>query len=187
MPAISSLDYLVGEGEQRRRHGETKHPRGSGVDNQLEFGGLHDRQVRWLLALEDAARIDAHLTISILQVRSVAHQTAGFSNSTRPKYRRASVASRQDCQLDTAAAKKRASADEQSIWPLVQKDCEGRIDLAAGAGVDHLDVQPHRASSCLDVPDQGFGWRKGRIDEGTNANGRGCHFAQQLQPFCSQL
>jgi hypothetical protein len=31
------------------------------VDDQLELGGLHDRHVCWLLALENAAHIDADL------------------------------------------------------------------------------------------------------------------------------
>ena len=40
---VISLDHLVGAGKQRRRHGETEHPRGFGVNNQVELGGLHDR------------------------------------------------------------------------------------------------------------------------------------------------
>ena len=69
-------------GEQRRRHGEAEHPGGLGVDDQLELGRLHDRQVRGLGALEDAAGIDADLTIRIRNVGSVAHQPAGFGKFT---------------------------------------------------------------------------------------------------------
>ena len=45
-----------------RRHVEAEHPGGLVVDDQLELGRLHDRQVRGLGALEDAAGIDADLT-----------------------------------------------------------------------------------------------------------------------------
>ena len=48
------------------------------VDDQLELGRLHDRQIGRLLALEDATGVDAGLTIGIGDVGSVAHQAAGF-------------------------------------------------------------------------------------------------------------
>src|SRR5215471_7818304 len=40
-----------------------------GVDHQLELARLHDRQIFWLCALEDATGIDAHLTRRIRQAR----------------------------------------------------------------------------------------------------------------------
>ena len=39
------------------------------------------------------------------------------------------------------------AADEERVGPLAHKSCEGRIDLAAGAGVEDLDLQPHGAGS----------------------------------------
>ena len=59
----SLFDHLVGGGEQRRRHGEAKHPGGLVIDDQLELRRLHDRQVCGLGALEDARGIDADLAI----------------------------------------------------------------------------------------------------------------------------
>src|SRR5262245_26776139 len=64
----ASLDHLVGGGEQRLGHVEAEHPRGLSVDDQFEFGRLHNRQVHGLGTLEDAASIDAGLTPSILKV-----------------------------------------------------------------------------------------------------------------------
>jgi hypothetical protein len=41
----NSFDYLVGAGEQGRRHLEAERLRGGQIDNQLELGRLLDRKV----------------------------------------------------------------------------------------------------------------------------------------------
>src|SRR5215813_3969074 len=63
-PSTPSLDHLVGTGEQRRRNFQIKRPSSLKIDNELEFGRLHDRQIGGLGALEDASDIVAHLPLS---------------------------------------------------------------------------------------------------------------------------
>jgi hypothetical protein len=46
------------------------------------------------------------------------------------------VARRQVDQLGTPAVQKGVEADEKRIGPLTHKRCEGRIDLATGAGIE---------------------------------------------------
>jgi hypothetical protein len=46
--AFHLFDHLVGGREQRLRHGEAERPGRLGVDDKLELGRLHDRQVRRL-------------------------------------------------------------------------------------------------------------------------------------------
>src|SRR6266700_397043 len=48
------LDHLVGAREQRRRNRQAERPGGRKVEDQLDFGGLLDRQIGGLLALENA-------------------------------------------------------------------------------------------------------------------------------------
>ena len=53
------LDHLVGAAEERDRDGEAQRPGRLDVDDQLDFGGLLDRRISGLLALENAGGIAA--------------------------------------------------------------------------------------------------------------------------------
>src|SRR5215831_12171213 len=61
-----SFDHLVGGDQQLVRYGEAEHPGSRGIDDQFELARLHNRQVRGLGPLEDAAGIDTGLTPRIL-------------------------------------------------------------------------------------------------------------------------
>src|SRR5262245_59913857 len=65
LTSLSSLDDLVGDGEQRRWHGEAEHARRRVVDDELELGRLHHRQVCGFRAIEYSAGIDAQLTVAL--------------------------------------------------------------------------------------------------------------------------
>jgi hypothetical protein len=58
MTTARIIDHLVGAGEQHGRHVEPECSRGLQVDDELELGGLHDRQVGGLRALEDLTGLD---------------------------------------------------------------------------------------------------------------------------------
>jgi len=51
------FDHLVGATEQREREGDAKRPGGLEINDQLDLGGLLDRQLSRLLAIENAASI----------------------------------------------------------------------------------------------------------------------------------
>ena len=175
--------------EQRRRHVEAEHPGGLGVDDQLELGRLHDRQVGRLRALENATGIDADLT---KRVGNVARRSSSA--------RRRRLISRElhvvgstwrDARMANCTrrlVKKGSVADKKRVGSLAHRTCEGRIDLADGPGVVDLDLQPHGASSRLHVSYRELGTHRiGRIDEYGNASGTGHQLAQEFQPLCHQL
>jgi hypothetical protein len=64
MNSLRLFDHLVCEREELCRQVEAGRPGGPEVDNKLELGRLHDRQVGGLLALEDAADIVANLGVA---------------------------------------------------------------------------------------------------------------------------
>src|SRR5262245_8766891 len=86
------------------------------------------------------------------------------------------------------ANKKDIDTDEDGFGPLAHESGEGRIDLAAGAGVEDLDLQSHSAGGRLHDPQRGFRSRSiGRIDEHGDTSRSGHYLTQEFQPLCGQL
>src|SRR5215467_13556764 len=109
------------------------------IDNQLELARLQNRQVRGFRTLEDAAGVEADLTIRIQNVSSITHQPAGFGNLTKTSCHGNRMVRRQVGKLHAPAVEKRVVAEEEGIDTLAYKRREGGIDLGAGAGVENLD------------------------------------------------
>ena len=57
--------YSITSSARADKLGETVRPRRLQVKHKAELGGLHDRQVARLLALEDASGVDAGLAIRV--------------------------------------------------------------------------------------------------------------------------
>ena len=54
----ASLDHLVGAGEQRGRNLDAERACSRQIDDELELGRLHDRQIGGFGALQEALRVD---------------------------------------------------------------------------------------------------------------------------------
>ena len=91
----ASFDHFVGSHLHNHRHGEAKCPRRFEIDDQLELGRLHYRQIRWLGALENVPSVDARLAIGASKACPIAHQAAGFHVIARIVNRRNGMACRQ--------------------------------------------------------------------------------------------
>jgi hypothetical protein len=56
MRGASSLDHLVGAGDEQRRQVEAERARSLEIDRQIELGWQLDRQIGGLGALQDSVR-----------------------------------------------------------------------------------------------------------------------------------
>ena len=115
--------------------------RGLRVDDQLELGGLLDRKVGRLGALENAADIDALLPVHVHNIAPVAHQSADFADVARAGRHRQRMARRPIRELEAPAIEKCILPDEDGVGPLAGEFRESRIDFAAGARIDDLRLK----------------------------------------------
>src|SRR6266540_4216994 len=121
------FDHLVGAREQRRRDFETKRTGRRQVDDKLELGGLYDREVGWLGALEDTTDITADLTMHLGQTRSVGHQPPDVRAFAHAIDGRNCMARRLRRKLDTAAVEEWISADHQSVDSIARQGGESGL------------------------------------------------------------
>jgi hypothetical protein len=64
-----SFDHLVGAREQGLRHGEPQRLGGLEIDDELEFGGPHDRQVAGFLTAQNAVDVRSLPPIHLDDIR----------------------------------------------------------------------------------------------------------------------
>src|SRR5215469_264965 len=94
----------------------------------------------------------------------------------------------EDGKLYPPGVEERTAADVQRVGSLAHKSCEGRIDLAASAGLEDLDSQPYGTSSRFHVSQRRLGARRiSRIDKHGNASCSGHQLAQEFKPLCRHL
>src|SRR5262249_40666358 len=167
-----SLDYLVGAGEQLRRHFKAERPVRLQVDDELKFGHLQDREVCGLRALEDSAAIVADLAKHLRTIGRVAHQPTNFDGLAKGIGRGNPVAGRESNKLDTSADEEYVGGDEQGVGSVAHEGGERRLDFAAGAGVEELNLKADGARRFRYLTSRRLGDRDiGRIDQQCNPNG----------------
>jgi hypothetical protein len=81
-PSASSIRSPRRRAPQGRRHGEAEYLAVSALMTSSNLLACTTGKVRRFGALEDAAGIDADLTIHVRKVRSVAHEPADFGKVT---------------------------------------------------------------------------------------------------------
>ncbi len=90
--------------------------------------------------------------------------------------------------MHAPAVEKGIGTDEEAIDSLAREVCKGRVDLANGASIEDLDLQPDGASCRCHISHGGLGIGGiCRIDEYSHASGGGHQLAHEFQPLCHDL
>src|SRR6516164_1094912 len=172
---------LVGGRQQRFRDGEAERPRGLEVDDEFDFCQLLHRQVGWFLAFQNAPGIDANLVVETAPSNAIAYQAAGQGELTKIVDRGQRMAGRQGRELLRAPGEESAaSADQDRTNMLLGESCEGRFEIAIGAGIHNDELQAQRGCRRLQVCDDGWGSRNGRVHEYAEHDSIGYSLAEQL-------
>src|SRR5215467_7890883 len=74
----SSLDHLIRPCQQRGRDRETESFGGLEVDDELELGGLLDRQVGRLGTFQDLVHVQSSTLVQIVKLRAVGHEASNL-------------------------------------------------------------------------------------------------------------
>jgi hypothetical protein len=138
------FDHLVGRNLQRERNRQAERLGSLEVYDELELGGLRDRQVARLLSLENPPGVDADLTISIGNTRPVAHETTRHGELASGIARRQRMASRPRDDLVAIGEHERAGTDEQGTCPALDEGRKGRLDLPVAADIENNKLLPNR-------------------------------------------
>ena len=90
--------------------------------------------------------------------------------------------------MHSPTIEKAVAAEKQRVEPVAHDSGEGSVDLAAGAGVEELELQAHGLGSRTPVSHCDVGVVTiGRIDERGHTRGGGQHLTQEFEPLCYQF
>src|SRR5262249_13329545 len=132
-------------------HVDSKRAGSRHVYDEVNFDGLLDRQIRWLLALENAPGIDAKPAMRIQDIGTIAHQTASHRIFAKAEDRRDCTPERHCGQLLNAGEEKGIRADDEPTCPQLLHPCKDRIEVALAGGMQQVNLKPKGAGGGLQV------------------------------------
>jgi hypothetical protein len=174
-------------GQQRFRDTEAERLSGGEVDDQLDFCHPLHRQFRRPVAVENAPGINAELVVPMAKAAAIAHQAASQDVLAECEHRGQRVPGRQCGELFRAPGQQGTGADQDRTDALLRKSCEGRFEVAIGAGIHDDELQAQRGCRRQQFGDGGLGVHRGRVRENAEARSIGYQLAEQLQSFRHHL
>src|SRR6266849_1514737 len=99
-----SVNDLIRALQERWRDRQPDRLRGSEIYDQLELGGLLDREVGGFGALEDLVHVGGRAPLQVKKVWAIDHETAGLRVPRPQKYRWQAPLRRELCDLSSLSS-----------------------------------------------------------------------------------
>src|SRR5260370_19479885 len=148
----SLLYHFIGAQQVTSRYRNHLRLRGLEIDDHRKTRRQNDRQLRWLGSLENPRCVNAELTKSVGQARSVAHETTGGCEFSSRKHRwdRMILCKRNEA-LDHAI-EDGIGFDDDRLGTLLYELCEGRPPVCFGRCATDNEILPNLGRRALHFP-----------------------------------
>src|SRR5262249_27394088 len=138
------------------------------------------------VSFEDPTCIDAHLMVRIGKTCAIAHEAARHGKLTNKGDHRKSIARRQSDKLLAYSEEKRIGHHQECVNVMLDKLCEGWINLAFAADIQNADLPTELVGGGLYNFQLGVRFRKVRVYEHGDHGSVGDQLVEQLQTLCFQ-
>ena len=181
---LAPPDHSITSSARRRSAVGTLRPSAFAVlrlMHQLDLHRLLDRQVGGLGALENAAGVNADLTVRVRNAVSIADQAACHGVLAKWVHRGHRMTRSQCDELLAPAVEEWVTADYERAGSQSGQGCEDRIEVALGARMQDMELQPEGVGRRLHVSRYGLGnGGMSRVNEQGNDGGCGDQLVQHF-------